>query len=695
MEHNLKELQKIFDLNFKYTFLIGAGISINPPSNVPSSGKMIENLIEKVVPIEEIKFFKSIKKIKFEHVIEGIKKYIDKDLNFFDFFVENNVPNSIHFVLAKLLITDNQKFDLITTNFDCLIEYSLIQLLSKKKRENIDPIILKDDFLKYNNLNERNSLNNFPIFKIHGSVRNIIKKIDTKDSLIATFSSLGRNRPAGKTFSLEDYKFDVFKKLLEDRILIVLGYSGSDLLDIIPSLTRNIGMKKIIWIQHVKDENSLIINEIQKINSNFSINLDDKVSTQSLLRDMSNRNKCKSYLIKTNTQKFVKTFLVNRFLKEIDVESIFPVQEKPICPIIFKNYIENLYESLSILKKYEFAYHLSYKLSLIDDSLRINENALNVSIQMDQPKVYLKILLDRTEFLSNYDRINEAKFILEKFLDDINSKKYSINPELEKFLKLMVFRQLSILYRSIGDFNNQMNYLSEAINLVDGMTDFSELRFTLMNDLALAFMKASNIDSGLRIEYLESALKILKDLIIIAGEKGDLINKAGAFGNIGSIYYQKEEYIEAIRYFKKGLAINKIIGNQRGIAIRLFDIGENYRLLNESKKALKYLDQSKKIYGELGLNDSKDSYFTFLSLGYSYMDLYKFNLARKNFEIVKKISEKYNFRRNEPLRALIELKKLEKKIKKKNIILVLKIIKNNNLVQIVIKYQSICIIKDN
>lgn len=80
MESDLEKLQKIFDLNLNYSFLIGAGISMNPPSNMPSSGKIIENLIEIVVPIEEVNFFKSIKEIKFEHIIEGIQKYIDKDL---------------------------------------------------------------------------------------------------------------------------------------------------------------------------------------------------------------------------------------------------------------------------------------------------------------------------------------------------------------------------------------------------------------------------------------------------------------------------------------------------------------------------------------------------------------------------------------------------------------------------------------
>lgn len=83
MESDLEKLQKIFDLNLNYLFLIGAGISMNPPSNIPSSGKIIENLIEIVVPIEEVNFFKSIKEIKLEHIIEGIQKYIDKDLKLF------------------------------------------------------------------------------------------------------------------------------------------------------------------------------------------------------------------------------------------------------------------------------------------------------------------------------------------------------------------------------------------------------------------------------------------------------------------------------------------------------------------------------------------------------------------------------------------------------------------------------------
>ncbi|GAH19109.1 unnamed protein product [marine sediment metagenome] len=62
-------------------------------------------------------------------LIDQIRRYFDKKLTFMSFFDLVREPNVIHLFLANAIIENHY---VVTTNFDHLIEYGLMRLLSQE-----------------------------------------------------------------------------------------------------------------------------------------------------------------------------------------------------------------------------------------------------------------------------------------------------------------------------------------------------------------------------------------------------------------------------------------------------------------------------------------------------------------------------------------------------------------------------------
>jgi len=107
------ELKKIFPINQKRTWLAGAGISLSPPSSLPTGAMILTNLIKLATPsdyydelIELTNPNRKDKKssgdfLRFEQVMEVIHHNLDPKLQILDFIGEVNSPNRNHEFLAK------------------------------------------------------------------------------------------------------------------------------------------------------------------------------------------------------------------------------------------------------------------------------------------------------------------------------------------------------------------------------------------------------------------------------------------------------------------------------------------------------------------------------------------------------------------------------------------------------------------
>lgn len=322
--HRKISISAIFDPQDNYTFLVGAGVSMELPSDLPSAREMVKAIVELCVPAKYVNSILSLKSLQFEILIEKIRNVIkiDPDVEFLDYFDNDISPNLIHMFIASLIIQGNGRHNVITTNFDFLLERAFMSLLKEDEKEKILPIITKSDFSNYKNYQSIYKQGKYPICKIHGSKKNIITNLDTSDSLVTDMTSFGKNRREGETFAMEPFKKPLANSLMQGQTLVVMGYSGGDDFDITPMLKEIRNLKRMIWIEHSSQKKPQIFKisknqDFKSGNNSKSTTVKSstvKSTTEQLLRELSNFMGYDIYLIKINTLHLVEAYLDHIFL---------------------------------------------------------------------------------------------------------------------------------------------------------------------------------------------------------------------------------------------------------------------------------------------------------------------------------------------------------------------------------------------
>lgn len=105
-------------------------------------------------------------------------------------------------------------------------------------------------------------------------------------------------------------------------------------------------------------------------------------------------------------------------------------------------------------------------------------------------------------------------------------------------------------------------------------------------ELGIAANTNSQSDSAKM--YFNFALKNLEESRSIAEETGSVSGIAGVNINIGSLYTQLKNYIEAKKYLQKGLELYQKIGSKEGMKEAYNGLSEVYSLSGNNKEALKY-----------------------------------------------------------------------------------------------------------
>ncbi|MFX1259540.1 MAG: SIR2 family protein, partial [Promethearchaeota archaeon] len=168
-------IKELFPEDANLTFLVGAGCSVDAPSCLPAGRPMMEAIINYTCAQSEREKILKLKELRFEQVVEIIRDRLDPDLKIIDYYGHCDKPNLQHFFLAGMI---KKGHFVMTTNFDFLIEYALLQ--SGVPKDQIIPVITKQDFETYRVPNELVNEGKKPIYKIHGSTKNVITGEDTK-----------------------------------------------------------------------------------------------------------------------------------------------------------------------------------------------------------------------------------------------------------------------------------------------------------------------------------------------------------------------------------------------------------------------------------------------------------------------------------------------------------------------------------
>jgi hypothetical protein len=227
--------------------LAGAGISIEPPSNLLAGGWFMEVVLRRVMPPEVTRdlarslisvppsrHFRPGEYVRFETLMmELAQSGIDPDLHVLDCLDACEHPNPNHYLCAELI---RRGALVMTTNFDRLIEMAYRR--TAKSDDRPLRVIHEDaDFPEPGSLGDGAPT----LWKLHGSLS--VDGRSTRASLQATiiqvlWPGLTRRKQA------------FVRAVLAARDLVVLGYSGSDDLDLVPLLADTPSARAIVWIDH-------------------------------------------------------------------------------------------------------------------------------------------------------------------------------------------------------------------------------------------------------------------------------------------------------------------------------------------------------------------------------------------------------------------------------------------------------------
>ena len=365
------DFKDIFPESKLYTFLVGAGISMDTPSSVPSARMFVNELFKYYAPEEEFERLSSLETLRYELLVEKVQNLFDKELKFLDYLDGVKEPNAIHLFLANMIMRYNY---VITTNFDYLIEMALKKKLAlfpsfHNYHKKVMVIITKEDY-------QQKVSFQFPIIKIHGSKLDVIKGRSTKDSLVTTISALGCGREKGETFAIETFKKPLINEVMNGRDLVIMGYSGSDDFDISPMLKELNNMQKIIWIEHDHDltPGKEEIYKYKSVKDLSELRSSELPKLDKLLVELASAKNIEIYKIKARTIEFVKEQLAPIYLET------FELLQKDTPEISsFGDYMEETHFKVSASSKYRLAHELFYELGDMESAERTAKQGLNTS----------------------------------------------------------------------------------------------------------------------------------------------------------------------------------------------------------------------------------------------------------------------------------------------------------------------------
>lgn len=576
-EENNLIMKQIYDLNLQelflnsedLTFLVGAGCSVDLPSCLPSGRKMMDAIIDYTCAKSEIENIRKLEDLRYEALVEIIRDNLDNNLKLIDYFGKCDTPNLQHFFLTEMIKKGNF---VMTTNFDFLIEYALIQ--SGVEKSSIIPVITKDDFEMYKNPEKLFQDGKKAVYKIHGSTRNIITGQSTKESLIATLQAFGSNKEGENVFQLEYFKRPLFINIINGRSLIVMGYSGRDDFDIVPTLKVLKELKNIYWINYVHDDNeNANIFEIQT-NSDPSSGEYEKIN-QILIEIKRMNNVNHVYRIDVNTPRFVEKMNKDKHL--------FRGQNFNITP---KDWLVSNIKPPNEIMKYQIPYQIYDNLDKIENALFCCEKILNLAIKED--KKYWK-----GKALNNIGKIYYLQGNYEDAIKSHNEALQIAESVNDLRMKATSLYHLGIIYQSRGDYKKAINLYKAALQIDEQLGD-QKAKILRINNIGTIYYLEGDYEKTL--EFFEEALHIDEEL-------GDLDGKAADLNNIGTIFYAQRNHEKAMKLYKEALEIDELIGDLSGKSANLFNMASVYIAKGNYAKALDIAKESLEI--DKKLNNTK------------------------------------------------------------------------------------------
>lgn len=535
--------------NHPVSFFVGAGISIPPPSSLPSANNIIKDVIEALCIEPELDIYRrDLPKrsldagMKMEVLFEIIHNH-NANLNALFSMFKCNEPNLYHYFIARLIEANLVNY-VVTTNFDSLIE--------RASRVNLNVMASEPDHAMRNNRS---------LFKIHGTV-------DKPDTIIAVLQQVSRG--------LSTNKRQLLKETLENTCIVV-GWSDYDI-DLTPSFFEA-EKGKLIWFLHSPNIRKVV---------DFMETPETEVISDNRLKNIQRILKAnRGVLVACDPLPF---FLdVWRSLKE-ELGSIPPLETKVCTDVV--SISSNWGKSLMSVERLMIVGNILRHLASWSESINLFrqvEKQLTIPAQMYY--VHYQMGLCST-FLCNWD--DAFKY----FQLALKDKGYQ--PSIETLLDdCPEDPELAVLYGNIGILLKEIGRLHDAAKCKSMDLSLCE-RFGLEGQSVACTNYAKIL---FLLGKIEDAEKIAEKGIRVGIQEGNIFAVSEGRSVLAATAASRGDWIGAEDQLKRALEICEIVGKPDQQASILHDLAGHACNIGNFEAAHEYANKALKISESYNLRD--------------------------------------------------------------------------------------------
>ncbi|MFX1536957.1 MAG: tetratricopeptide repeat protein, partial [Promethearchaeota archaeon] len=506
------------------TFLVGAGISIDPPSGLLSAWKMMEDIVRFGGSPEAVEKIMSIENLRYEYLIELFRDYYDKELKLLKYFEEATQPNVIHRFLAQQI---RKGQFVMTTNFDTLIERAVG--LDEPK---LQIVITREDFENYSNPQANLAEGLLAVYKLHGSSTNAKTGADTRDSVITTLDALGKHKE-GEFFTVETFKRPLFAKVGLERTLLVMGYSGGDDFDIIPTLRQMKGLKRVIWLMHEPQGGNRV--------KNYRLRSLVKGSSE-MKGGLRREDQILQKLGRLGTLEVIKVCAHTSSIIAPLVERSTEIHDQPTHDMsawLLKNVNPPPEGAPEV-----FSASVFYTYGFYNDALQYYQQAYEIFQRLgNESGMALQ--------LGNMGNVCRVTGEPQKALDYFQQA-YEINERLDNEAGMGSFLgSMAVIYQETGEPQKALEHYQQAYEIDERLGNESGKALQLANMGGLYWGIG---EPQKALEHLHRAYKIFEGL-------GNIAMMATVLGNMGLIYQNIGEPQKALEHYQQAYEIFERLGN--------------------------------------------------------------------------------------------------------------------------------------
>jgi len=317
-------------------------------------------------------------------------------------------------------------------------------------------------------------------------------------------------------------------------------------------------------------------------------------------------------------------------------------------PLLLKAKEEALFQNdyLSLCYSYLLLGQLNRNIGNISIAMEHYNNAIEIEKRLDNKSLLGKIHNDIAVLLRMTGNYQEA--IKECLKSEIIFKEVGDVSSLANLYNSMA----NIYHQGINDIDKAIGYRTDAMKLIEATNDDKQ-KCTIYMNIANDYIAINDYDNALYY-YNKCSEKLSKD---------DHHSLSLLLYNTGNVNFKQGKYEEAISCLTKSLEQFKIINAKPNIADIYNSLGLIYKEMNNSQKAINFLNESITIKKET--QDTHGEADSCLNLGLLYENLkeyYKASIhytsAKELYRIVNDIEgiEDANYKINEMHKLIIDNK---------------------------------------